>query len=207
MKADILMADIRNSSGHNARKLSQAFSRLVHEANSRFRSRLLSPLTITLGDEFQGIPDSFFTGIELILFLEEQILHQGLNIQLRYVLMRGKIETPLNKKIAHGMIGPGLSSARAHLEALKEQPDRFLVQSGKSDRDHALNQALHIYQGITDSWKIKDHPLISTFLRLGDYKAVARKLQLNPSTTWRRRKTLRLSWYTATRDLILFLAR
>lgn len=207
MRADILMADIRNSSGHNARKLSQAFNRLVQEANSRFKSRLLSPLTITLGDEFQGIPDSFLTGMELILFFEEQILHQGLNIQLRYVLMRGKIETPLNKKIAHGMMGQGLSSARAQLEELKEQTDRFWVQSGKQDRDQALNQALHLYQGITDSWKMADQPLISTFLRLGDYKAVAQKLHLNPSTTWRRRKTLRLSWYTASKDLILFLAR
>lgn len=207
MRADILMADIRNSSGQNARKLSQAFKRLVQEANNRFRSRLLSPLTITLGDEFQGIPDSFLTGIEIILYLEEQILHQGLSIQLRYVLLRGKIETPLNKKIAHGMMGAGLSAARAHLEVMKDQADRFWVQSGKPDRDHALNQALHIFQGIIDSWKPTDYTLVSTFLRLEDYKAVARKLKLNPSTTWRRRKTLRLSWYAASKDLMLFLAR
>ena len=61
MKHFILMADVVKSRDQEPVAMMQAFHSLVRDLNTSFGCRLLSPLTITLGDEFQGVPDSFLT--------------------------------------------------------------------------------------------------------------------------------------------------
>lgn len=44
---------------------------MVTSANKTFHNELLSPLTITLGDEFQGLSASLSDSMDILLFLEE----------------------------------------------------------------------------------------------------------------------------------------
>ena len=123
----ILMADIVGSRRKKSTQLLAQFHLVVEDANKKFKKHLLSPLTITLGDEFQGIVTDLAASVAVIIYLEESRVTKGYNFQLRYVLHYGKVETAINKKNAHAMLGKGLTEARQALTALKtDKRNRFL---------------------------------------------------------------------------------
>jgi hypothetical protein len=205
MQAIILMADIQNSSLQNQRILAQQFGHLIQAANKKFQAELRSPLTITLGDEFQGIPQTIESGLKIIFHLEESILKKGYTMKLRYILQVGRIETPINSRIAYGMMGKGLTDARNQLNLLKKEKNRFKIKTTRIAQTHVLNQAFLLYQSLVDTWKPKDQPIVSSFLTLKDYKKVAIKHQLNPSSTWRRQKSLNIAQYNSIKEILLYL--
>src|ERR1700759_4336017 len=99
----ILMADIIGSRKADQAALMNDFKDLVAEVNKT--SNMLSPLTITLGDEFQGLLEGAEDALKVIWKLEETIVEKELNFKLRYVVVEGFIETPFNKEIAYGVMG------------------------------------------------------------------------------------------------------
>lgn len=205
MQAIILMADIQNSSQQDQKKLAIQFKALIESANKYFKNELKSPLTITLGDEFQGIPETLATGLKIIFHLEETILRKEYTMKLRYILNTGKIETPVNHKYTHGMMGSGLTAARNQLTLLKKERYRFRISTNSPVKNTALNHALFLYQTYIDHWRLKDYAIVSSFLNLIDYKMVARKHKLNPSSTWRRQKTLNIAQYISIKEILFYL--
>src|SRR5262245_51459767 len=107
----ILMADIVKSSRQEARTLMKEFKSIVAETNKRYHKGILSPLTITLGDEFQGVVKGLAAALEIIMDLEYQTLTTKQAFRFRYVVLEGEIQTPINHQTAHGMLGPGLTEA------------------------------------------------------------------------------------------------
>lgn len=205
MKYPILMADIINSNQKKATPLINQFKETVSAINYKWSQKIISPLTITLGDEFQGITHSVKTGIQIIFDIEEFILSQGFDFKLRYVLEFGEIATPINKKIAYEMLGEGLTNARKQLNSLKNEENRFLIRLNNSDDmiQNTLNDSFKLYQYFIDSWNLKDYQLAYQFLINTDYKEIAKNLNLNNSTTWRREKSLHIEEYKKAKDIIL----
>lgn len=191
----VIMADVIHSSDHNSNQLMGSFKEIVHAVNSTYQSQILSPLTITLGDEFQGVISTLEVGIAIIFHLEEEIIHKGADFKLRYVLHYGEIETSINTTIAYEMLGGGLTNARKKLERLKSQNNERIVISIPSDLKIPLNKSFLIYTRLIDGWKYGDFPLISEFIKAIDYKVVAENLGKDRSLMWRRSKTLRIDDY------------
>ncbi|WP_026464594.1 SatD family protein [Adhaeribacter aquaticus] len=200
------MADIQNSSKQKGKALMEDFAQVVQTINQAHANNLLSPLTITLGDEFQGIVKGLAEAISLIVALEEQIIQQHKTFKLRYVLHYGEIDTPINKEIAYGMLGSGLTYTRHHLEELKmKRGERFFTSTNAGKKDEILNKLFFLYSSIIDGWNQKDVATASLFIQLLDYKKVAVHLNKDRSLLWRKEKTLRMQEYFTTREL-LFLA-
>src|ERR1700679_127228 len=110
------MADIINSREADQLLLMNNFGEVVSAINVSNKENLLSPLTITLGDEFQGITKGLKEAISVILNIEENIIITGNTFKLRYVIVEGAIDTPINSSIAYGMLGDGLTRARKHIQ-------------------------------------------------------------------------------------------
>jgi len=203
----ILMADVIRSRVEDQARLIADFSRLCDAANRTFRARLESPLTITLGDEFQCVPDSWLHGVELILHLEEESIRRGLGFRMRYVLVRGLIETPINRKIGYGMLGAGLTHARELLQEAKKSTARFRLEGGPEPGTTFLNRLFVVYSSLRDAWRpAADFALVAAFLDEDDYRTVARSLGKNPSQIWKRRRSLQVVPYLALRKTILEIA-
>ncbi len=114
----ISMGDLVHSSGHaDPNQLHLLFNQVVAQANQRFVESIASPLTITLGDEFQGLSTSLRRGFELNHFVRMSLLLEG--VSTRLVLGIGAIDTAVNPKNAWNMMGEGLSKAREKLNAKK----------------------------------------------------------------------------------------
>lgn len=203
----ILMADIINSSDKDSQELMTSFKKVVNEVNLENKSLLLSPLTITLGDEFQGIAKNIKAAINLLFLLQEKIIKQKGKFKLRYVVEEGTIDTPINEKIAHGMLGEGLTKARKLLETSKDDDRNYHFELKKVKKSNALADSLFLYQNIVDSWNLlRDEDLIIEFIELDDYKKVAEKLGKTRSQIWKRRKNLRIEEYFSVKKVINYIA-
>jgi hypothetical protein len=203
----ILMADIVDSRKSDQNALMGIFKKLTDQVNLKYKKQLLSPITITLGDEFQCIVKDVSKAVALILELEEKIVLNQAGFKLRYVLYEGRIDTPINHDIAYGMLGEGLTKAREALEDTKLTTNRYGFYLHKQEAAVALMSSLSIYQNIIDDWKLeKDHTLISKFLKLKDYKLVAAALGKTRSQIWKRHKNLKIEPYFAIKQVTQYIA-
>lgn len=204
----ILMADIANSRNYNQEKIMFQFKNLTESINQKYNKHLLSPLTITLGDEFQGVIENLESAIAIIIAIEESIIFEKLEFKLRYVLVEGKIETAINKDIAYGMLGAGLTHAREKLEELKNSNYRYCITVNNSNSSKALNLAFNIYQRMIDDWRPdKDYNIVSEFFKNRDYKKVAEITNKTRSQIWKREKSLKIEEYFSLKELINLVAK
>lgn len=200
------MADIIDSRKTDQNKLITELKMVVDAINGTWKRSILSPLTITLGDEFQCIVMDIETSFKLVFEIEEFIIARSLQIKLRYVINYGKIETPINGNIAYEMLGSGLTQAREQLNLMKPNLNRFRLLNNTTEKSlHVLNDLFFLYISYIDSWKSAENQMISEFLNGKDYKIVAAHLGMNKSSTWRRFKTLKIEEYNTTKNLILTL--
>jgi hypothetical protein len=199
----VLMADVISSHSKDANELMQTFSRIVKDANQFFKEKILSPLTITLGDEFQGVIDDIYTSVEIIIYLEEALIKEGAFFKLRYVLNQGNIDTPLNPERSYQMLGEGLTEARQQLGKMKSSNNRFNIALTHQRLTILLNDSFKVYQSIVDGWKPdKDYHLVSLFFKYHDYKIIAKLEKKERSLIWKREKTLNIRSYFAIRNVI-----
>jgi hypothetical protein len=202
----ILMADIIGSRNSNQTRLMDSFQSVVNYINQSENKNILSPITITLGDEFQGVVKDLPAALHIILRIEEQIITSGSDFKLRYVLLQGEIETKINPQIAYGMMGSGLTDAREHLLELKKSKYRFNFNLVDEKKTQALNNAFIVLQGLIDGWNIKrDYYIVTEFLEHKDYKTVATDLNKEPSLMWKREKSLKLDKYFAIKEVIAYI--
>jgi hypothetical protein len=91
----------------------RTFNRAVGNANEVGAAHIASPLTITLGDEFQGLLTGLVNAWDTAVELRLGLLSAA--IPCRFVVGVATLKTPLNRKEAWSMMGTGLSAAREKL--------------------------------------------------------------------------------------------
>jgi len=204
----ILMADIIGSRRRSPELLMEQFSGVCEAANREFRPHLKSPITITLGDEFQCVVGSWESGVYLILFLEEEMVRRDLAFSLRYVLSQGDIGTRVNPEVAYGMLGEGLTRARETLESSKRSDSRFRFLDGPEPSCGLLNRLFVVYAALRDAWRPgKDLPLVAHLIQDPDYRSVAAAVGKDPSQIWKRKRTLGIVPYLELREALCSVAR
>lgn len=195
------MADVVKRSETPQRTTAKALSHITTTINQQYKSTIYSPLTMILGDELQDMVAHATTGLAITIAIEEPRIEEAIPFQLRYVFIKGAIETPINTKIAYGLLGKGLTKARALLDKNQKKRARFLVKCGS--HDNALNKLLFLYHSLIADWPVKDYHPIHGLLQLGDYKVVDKENPLTPSLIWKRKKTCKIEEYDVLKSLLL----
>lgn len=199
----ILMGDVVGSGNYEPATLGETLKSLVQTANENLKKGTLSPYTVTLGDEFQGVTKSLKAGIETLFYFEETRLSERLDFKLHYVLHYGKIETDINPETSYGMLGKGLTQAREKLTAKKRDRKRFNLSLGTSEHSTQYNRLFEVLDGITERWKKDDYSLILDMIRNQNDQEVGEKHGKDRSQIYRRRKTLMVKEYNLLKDFIL----
>lgn len=198
----ILMADIIDSSHMDSKSIMNSFKNIVNRINRHYRKSIISPMTITLGDEFQCIVKSLADGINIIIRIEELNIELKSGFKLRYVLNYGDIDTNINNKIAYEMLGPGLKETRQLLNNMKKMDDRLFINSTIKN-SNALNKLLYLLLSTIDNWKIKDYDIIHGVLNKYQYYEIAKLVNRDPSTISKKiRHTIRIRNYLEIKTLI-----
>ena len=200
----ILMADIVGSSKRKGKALMADFKVAVAWINKMDRHHIASPLTITLGDEFQAVVKNADGALQIIFDLEQYLMRLRNPFKLRFIIHEGEIETRLNRKIAYEMLGPGLTQARDGLVALKSSRSRFKINLKDEAVSAKLTLGMIIYQGIVDRWTPAQQKVVSAFWEeLSDYKKVAKRLKRDPTVMWKRKRSLMIDEINSLKKLIL----
>ena len=132
----VIMGDLVKSRGAGSiAALHAAFNTAIARTNSESNAALLSPLTITLGDEFQGLTHTVSDAATVARQLRYDLLRQ--DISCRFVIGLAKLETPVNSDKAWNMMGDGLATART---MLNDKSDALIYKV--SLPHHPLHQTL-----------------------------------------------------------------
>ncbi len=151
MKVAAVIADIVKSRDLPDRR---QFQKQMEDALSALNSGsagIISPYTITLGDEFQAVY-KYGTGLIRDISLLIAHLHPA---QVRFAVGIGNLSTDLNPESALGMDGPAFHAARDGLNWLK-QYDSSVIQvfsGGTELAESMLNPSLRLVQGVMAGWK------------------------------------------------------
>ena len=206
-KRHILMGDVIRSSKQDARQLRKEFMGLVSLCKQKLEHDIISPYTVTLGDEFQGIAASLQAVIEAMFFMEETILRKGLAFKIRYVGVHGAIDTPINRLKAHTMMGAGLTKARGLLTDKRRGKPRFRFDLPDAHTMNQLNRLFLVLDGLTGRWDTRDGILISDMLDNSHNEEVGVKHGKNRTQIWKRRRHLLIEEYQALKEAILELGQ
>lgn len=109
--------------------------------------QLVSPFTVTLGDEFQAV----FTGAQqiwLCIFAIESSLYP---VRVRFGMGVGGIDTEINRSQSIGMDGPSFHLARQAVTSLKSERGSYRVLGMKDSQQLALH-TLDLVSQNRDSW-------------------------------------------------------
>lgn len=199
----ILIGDVVSHEG-DSNQLFTDFHMVVNYTNKIYSESIDLPLTMVLGNLFQGVVSSAHSGIDIILAMEEYILEEEFDFKLRYVLYEGIIEFPVNSINAAEMTGSGFMNSLKRLSEMKKDTNRFFVSTKSSIE---INKMMRITQHFIDGWHPKDRSTVSGFLQGHDYKALAKIQQKDESTLWRRRRSLAIDEYQMCKDLIHHLVK
>jgi hypothetical protein len=198
----VLMGDIVGSSEKRGAALMTSFKSVIQSANSHFSKQILSPLTITLGDEFQGVVHDLRSVVDVIFHVDQMLVGTNPEFRIRYSMQYGSIDTPVNKENAHGMLGEGLTKARKGLEEMKPKKLHYRMVTTDGKTDDMLNGLFRLYDSFYSDWSKNDREYLERFFEQDDYKWVGEQLSKDPSTVWRKRISLKLDEFNIAKDLI-----
>ena len=201
----IIMGDVIGSSKQDAVGLMENVQEVIRSANREFKEDLRSPLTVTLGDEFQGVASSLDKAVRILFYLDETRLRKEWMFSFRYVIHYGEIDTDINTEVAYGMLGEGLTKARSLLE-LKEKGKRFRILVEDEQKSRMLNRLLFAADGISKRWSRKNMPLIYDMIFRTDNAEVAGKHEKNASQIWKMRRNNLIEEYRQLKEVILEVA-
>jgi hypothetical protein len=160
---------VRSEAAVSRESLHRAFNAAVDSANAQFDAALTSPLTITLGDEFQGLTDSLTIGLAVMRHVRWSLLEA--RVDCRFVVGRVTLATPLNEERAWNMMGRGLAQARLKLEQ-KREPSAYRFSLPDQPTSEGLMDALGL--ALTDieaGWTHRQRAVALASLRVEDRTA------------------------------------
>jgi SatD family (SatD) len=171
----VVMADVVASRERQPNQLMAELQTLVKTANTVFDEGILSPYTLTLGDEFQGVAKSLLDAVKTILWFEEARLQGKLSSKLRYVVNYGEIDTPLNRELVHGMLGSGLAEARELLNDKRRGKSHVCFQLPNQRLALQLQKLFEVMSSLTRVWKPEEASLLFEMLSTSNNEVVAYK--------------------------------
>ncbi|MDD3999850.1 MAG: SatD family protein [Bacilli bacterium] len=158
----------------------------LERLNNRYKDKIVAKLTLTLGDEFQGLFSDAFAAFEVLTFLQAKHLPK-----IRFGIGIGSLYTDIDNERAIGADGPVWWNARNALLAIKKTKDKktnIAIRGFKDELiEELVNNALVFVYAVSKKWNKSQKPvlekLISTYgLSIG-FKQInfARNNNLDPS--------------------------
>ncbi len=164
--------------------------------NKKSAKNILSPYTITIGDEFQVLYNSTETLFDDIWDIIESIFPYKLRVSIGY----DKILTRTNKERAIGMDGPAFHYARDGLERLKKQK-RTVIQvfSAEIPSIELINTSLLLVFDQVEKWKENTLKIFVNMLKKKDMETIAKNIDISERAVY---KSIKANNLKTIKDLI-----
>ncbi|MEM1223691.1 MAG: SatD family protein [Verrucomicrobiota bacterium] len=150
-------------------KLHQGFSMLSNQPS------VVSPFTITLGDEFQAVFGSG-EGLFASLFATRQLLYP---VKCRFSIGIGTLSTEINAEQAIGMDGPAFHNAREGITELKAEKTLLTIKGLSRSMRALIDPLIKILWASTENWKANRLEVLEGLIDGQTERALANRLDLS----------------------------
>ncbi|RMH65556.1 MAG: hypothetical protein D6677_02215 [Calditrichaeota bacterium] len=116
----------------------------------KFADAVVSPPTLTIGDEFQAVLPPDGPLFDMLACFEFSMNY----LPFRYGIGLGEISTRLNREAAIGMDGPAFYNARDALETARHNGFLYHFKGPTTPRTETVNLLLHWMSLERASWKL-----------------------------------------------------
>lgn len=153
---------------------------------------VLSPYTVTLGDEFQVVLASaarVFVDLTAIaaalLGAPDTTSHDAASASIRFSLAVGELTTPLNPEQAIGMDGPAFHASRSGIEQLKRSGDSFTLSGIDPRSDELCNSAFALISHAMTGWNSRRHWILAERMRKTDVATIAERVGISTAAVYK----------------------
>lgn len=175
MKTIVVIGDVQESRKIGNRSALQAELQAVLNRLNRRGLGLLSPYTITLGDEFQAV-----YGDAHRLFNDFWEILLGIHpTGVRFSIGVDELSTPLNPKQAIGMDGPAFHLAREGIVRLKKSKSIFRVAPVEPPLLPLVNHGLELISKMARNWSRNRMEILLSLMRGEKPEQAAKKLSIS----------------------------
>ncbi len=182
MKYLVIIADIVASRTVSPRsRLQTHLKKALDDINRTHRGEIVSPYTITLGDEFQAVlktPDTVFSQVHQIL----AAIHP---VKARFAIAVGTIETRINRRQAIGMDGGAFYAARKGLEQLKKRQMLYAVSGLREPVLGLAQESLDLVSQTSGTWKRSRQQIFALLTRGLTVKTIASATRMTDKAVYK----------------------
>jgi hypothetical protein len=172
---------VQSRHAEDRQKLQRQIAAQFAQLNRAEDHKLVSPYTLTLGDEFQAV----YQGADNLFRDCWSILYSVYPVRVRFSIGVGGLTTSINRKRAIGMDGPAFYSARDGIAEMKSSGAIFHVTRESEQVSKWINLSLHLISHFTAKWK-KNRVYIFHRLLSGDNpKRIAQKASLTVTSVYK----------------------
>lgn len=177
----VLIGDLVASRRSSLRQQLQEQLKGALDELNRDRTGLISPYTLTLGDEFQVVYDSADR-----LFADCLSISAAVHpVRMRYALSLGDITTELNPDQALGMDGPAFYQARDGIDQLKRSGELFTL-AGLPDNEQALAAGgLGLFSHQLSKWNANRLHILKRLLQGWRVERIAEELSISEQAVYK----------------------
>ncbi len=159
----------------NRHKVQQNFERALFKVQSAFVKSVVSPFTLTIGDEFQAVLKDTHEFFAMINLLENSLP----DIRFRYGLGVGEIQTAINRKAAIGMDGPAFHFAREALEQARNEKRKFVLRCEPFFVQRRIDLLFHWIDVSTANWSKEKQMILRLTQNQLTQKEIARAIGIS----------------------------
>lgn len=157
MRVLVIIGDLLASRALPQRQQVQTQLQQVLELLNEDRDELLSPYTLTLGDEFQVVLAGAGRSFRDLLQIQAA-LHPAL---MRFSLAVGTLTTEINPRQALGMDGPAFHAARDGIEVMKGGDVRLRLAGLPPATEQLANASLSFMSHVLGKWRSRRHRILA----------------------------------------------
>ncbi|HEX9740343.1 MAG TPA: SatD family protein, partial [Ignavibacteriaceae bacterium] len=180
MKKLVLIGDIVASKRiKNRKEIQKKLQNLFKSFNNN--KEIISPFTITLGDEFQAV----FSKADNIFKYLWEVLFVIYPVQVRFSFGIGDITTSINTVQAIGMDGPAFYNAREGLTELKQKAFQFNLVHNDEKKIMLIKQVLFLLSHLTSGWKESRFKILSLLYDDMSVFEVAKKMKISDKAVYK----------------------
>ncbi len=174
----VLIGDISGSKRLNGmdRYQTQLFVKsAIVQINEQYSSHIEANMTITKGDEFQGLLDTPDTAFQIIQTLQRMVFP----IRIRYGIGVGTIYR-MGGVLPIEMDGPAFHRANRALNMAKKKKNEVWFISEDAVTDQLINTIFSLITAIKSRWNERHFKLYWSYKELGTYREVAEIENVTP---------------------------
>lgn len=174
----VIIGDVSGSkqlSGRNRYQTQLFMKSAIVQINEQFHQQLEAPLTISKGDEFQGLLSSLDDAFRIVLALEKL----SFPVRLRFGLGIGRIFR-MGGKLPIEMDGPAFHNASNALSFAKKKRCCYCIMSNDETLDVLSNTIFELMTAIKQRWNERHYKVYWSYQDLGTYREVARVENISP---------------------------